>query len=214
MQKTIADIFSLFAGAVLVTGLLAPAASGRPEAERPDLRESCRQAVAGEYISAYDGVKAGRTTLVQVDDMRSRVQKALKDAETELAALRSKVERVSYDVALSDRLIQQGEKVKALASTLAIYQEQADTARAKLVIIENREAILRKSIESVFAIVRGRDSDKNYPLEVRFRADCPKFRFMCPLPLSFHPALTAIALRPEGEEACSRYLNYSLSGVR
>lgn len=211
---TLTHIFSVFSGTALLAGFLATAASARPEAERPDLRESCRQAVAGEYISAYDGVKAGRTTVVQLEEMTGRVQKALKEAESELAAVRGKVERVSYDVALSDRLIQQGEKVKALESTLAIYQEQTETARAKLVIIANREAVLRKSIESVFAIVRGRETDKNYPVEVRFRADCPKFRFMCPLPLSFHPALAAIALRPEGEDACSRYLNYSLSGVR
>lgn len=214
MHKKFAHILSAFTVAALTAGLLADPAYSRPDSERLDLREACRLAVAGEYISAYDSTKALRSALGQVEEMKARVAEALKTAEKELALLRRQVDSVSYDVALSDQLIQQGEKVKALASTHAIYAEQEGTARAKLLIVENREAALRKSIEAVFVIVRGGQNDRNYPVEIRYRADCPRFRFMCALPLSFHPALAKVALRPEGEASCARYINYSLSGVR
>lgn len=186
----------------------------RAQSNQSDLREACRKAVAGEYISAYDAVTTGRASIIQLEEMTNRVSSAHKIAESELKALRTKVDHVSYDMALSDELIHQTERVRALAATLALYKEQVSTARAKILVAENREKTLRKAMIPVFDVKRGYQQDKDFPVAITYKAPCPRFRFMCPLPISYHDALAAIPLKQESMQSCERYIGYSMGGMR
>lgn len=194
--------------------LLSLQAYALPDSQKLDLREACRQAIAGEYISAFDGVKTSKAYLSEVEKMLTRLEAALAAEEKTLKVLRNKVERVTYDVQLSDQVIHQNEKVNALVSTLKLYKEQLGTAKEKILIVKHREEYLKTHIESVFNIIKSKGAGQDYPTAIEFKAGCPKYRHMCSLPLSYHDALERILLRDDAAEVCKRYINFSKSGSR
>ena len=60
-------------------------------------------------------------------------------------------------------------------------------------------------------LVAGLDKpDGGYPLKIRYRAECPKYRHLCPLPTPFRELLLELRL-DDGQtpEACQRYASLS-----
>ena len=191
----------------------ANAAFAIPPAKDFNLREACRQAVAGEFMSAYDAHKTSAGYLKELEEMLQRVNTAVKVEKLVMQELSKKVENVAYDVELADRVIQQKEKVKSLEETALLYADQMTNAREKLVVMTNRADYLKKSIQPVFDIVWSGDS-RNYPVGVKYKVDCPKYRSMCPLPLKYHDQLKKIMLKDDSELACTRYVSFSKKGAR
>lgn len=185
-----------------------------PDSQKLNLREACRQAVAGEYISAFDSLKISTTYLNEVAKMIARIEVVLAAEEKTLLILRAKIERVTYNLQLSDQVIQQNEKVRALESTLNLYREQSGIAKEKILIVKHRESYLKSHIESVFNIVKGQGVGQDFPTAITYKADCPKYRHMCSLPEKYHDALEHILLKEDTESVCQRYISFSKSGKR
>jgi hypothetical protein len=198
---------------LLIALFKANAGSAIPPSKDLNLREACRQAVAGEFMSAYDAHKTSAGYLKELEEMTRRVITAVKIEKLAMQELSQKVEAVAYDVELADKVIQQREKVKSLEETADLYNDQMTTAREKLVVMANRADNLKKSIQPVFDIVWSGDV-RNYPVGVKYKIDCPKYRSMCPLPLKFHEPLKKIMLKDDSEVACSRYVSFSKKGAR
>ena len=184
-----------------------------PPAKDFNLREACRQAVAGEFMSAYDAHKTSSGYLKELEEMMQRVITAVKVEKLVMQELSKKVEAVAYDVELADKVIQQREKVKSLEETADLYKDQMTTAREKLVVMANRAENLKKTIHPVFDIVWSGDT-RNYPVALKYKNECPKYRSMCALPLKFHEPLKKIMLKDDSELACSRYVSFSKKGAR
>jgi hypothetical protein len=198
---------------IVLTTLVASTVHAIPAQRDFNLREACRQAVAGEYMSAHDAHQTSASYLKEIEVMAIRVSTALQVERKTLLALSKKVENVSYDVELSDQVIQQKEKVNALEATHDLYTDQIATAREKLIVMSNRAEYLRKSIQTVFDIVWSKDQ-KKYPVGVKYKVECTKYRSMCPLPKQYHEPLKQIVLRDDSELACARYISFSKSGTR
>jgi hypothetical protein len=199
--------------AIALTTLVAKSANAIPPQRDFNLREACRQAVAGEYMSAYDAHQTSAGYLKEIESMAMQVSTALQVERKALIALSKKVENVTYDVELSDQVIQQKEKVNALEATHDLYTDQIATAREKLIVMSNKVEYLRKNIQTVFDIVWSGDQ-KKYPTGVTYKVECTKYRRMCPLPQQYHEPLKKIVLRDDSALACARYISFSKNGSR
>ncbi len=207
------NFFSKTCAVILLATLKAGPAIAIPPPKEFNLREACRQAVAGEYMSAYDAHKTSDGYLKELEAMTQRVATAANVEKLVLQELNKKVENVSYNVELSDQVIQQKEKVKALEETHDLYIDQLAIAREKLIAMTNRADYLKKNIQTVFDIVWSGDV-RNYPNGVKYKVECPKYRSMCPLPLKYHEHLKKIMLKDDSELACARYVSFSKKGAR
>ena len=207
------NIFNKTCAVILLVSLKAGPAFAIPPPKDFNLREACRQAVAGEYMSAFDTHKTSTSYLQELEAMAQRVSTAVKVEKIVLQELNKKVENVAYDVELSDQMIQQKEKVKALEETHGLYVDQLAVAREKLIVVANRADYLKKNIQTVFDVVWSSDV-RSYPTGVTYIAACPKYRSMCPLPLKYHEDLKKMMLKDDSELACSRYVSFSKKGAR
>ncbi len=207
------DRFFKTCAVILLASLKAGPSFAIPPPKNFNLREACRQAVAGEYMSAYDAHKTSADYLKILEAMAQRVSTAVKVEKLVVQELNKKVENVSYNVELSDQVLQQKEKVKALEETHDLYVDQLTNAREKLIVMSNRSDYLKKNIQTVFDIVWSGD-ERNYPVGVKYKADCTKYRSMCPLPIKYHEHLKKIMLKDDAELACARYVSFSKKGAR
>lgn len=142
--------------ALLPTGL----AQALPASERINLREACRRAASGEYMAAYDSVLVTTGSLNQTVTMEAQVAQSLKEAEAALKKIEQRVENVSYDADLTNKLLHQREVVKSLTTTEHLYLEQITTSKIKLSEASKKEKYLRTALAKVFDIKRGRGTNK------------------------------------------------------
>jgi lysozyme family protein len=193
----------------------APTASARPDDYRVNLREACRQQVAGAYLNLYDGkiqneqlAQAASERLAETEQALASARAALAKAE---AAYQDKTK--AFDVAVAARRDEAAATLENLERQLAQYAVMRDQALAKARAADGEERRARDAITGVFKIERAEDRrDGGYPLRVAYKAECPKFRYLCTLPQADAAALEALAVGGEALEPCRRYAGLSRAG--
>lgn len=183
-----------------------PPAQARPLELQTNIREGCRQEMAGAYLKTYDDREKNRTLIVQVKDALKSLEGPLQTAR-EAHATQVKIAKASAYSAQHAADEQQAEsRVNTLVSQKLDYEMMLQQAMAATETLIAKEKSLKQSLAKVFTFERvGDTADGGYPIRLDYRASCPKFRHVCPLPAMQRRDLLAIDVDGGTPESCRRY---------
>lgn len=191
-------------------GLRTDLGYARPPEYQVNVREGCRQAIAGGYLRVYDERERLRTYIIALEDqlkeLKPLVASALKADEKAAKAM----EKATFDTEIAAQRGEAASHVKALKAQqqeTEILKTQAQKDHQKYIA---EEAALRAAILTVFIFERTEDKpDGGYPVHLKYRAACPKYRHLCPLPAKDVTSLVAIKIEGKLPEECHRYAGLS-----
>lgn len=174
-------------------------------APETNLRESCRRAASGAYLNAWD---RKLQTARMVDSVASKLKvtaTALDKEQKNLMALREKLRLKGYDLELAQAVDSKSGLVRTLEGQIAELEEVLIKTKLSAAETASTEAARKKEVMLVFDIKNAPKSKR--PTRLDYKAQCPKYRFLCPLPRDH-----AIQLRETTTlESCTRYAEQSLS---
>ena len=190
--------------------VLTTSARGLPASYQVNIREGCRQAVAGGYLQAYDErerVTAYIATLKQqISELKTASDKAEVEAKKAAAALASH----TFDTELAAKNDTEATVAKSLNDQWKDYQNLLEHAQAELPAAVAKEKKLHDQIVKVFNLERGEEkADGGYPIKITYRSSCPKYRALCPLPREYWDNLLDIVIDGAIPEPCRRYVDQS-----
>lgn len=192
-------------------GLLALRAwpsEARPAAYRVNVREGCRQSIAGAYLKVYDEKERLRTLIRALTEQTSGLKPLLDAARRDDRLAAETLAKASFEADVAARRGATAAHLQALEEQLKDTEAQLAKAQKEHAAAVLEEARLRAQISPVFEIKRTQDKpDGGYPLELIYRADCPKYRHLCPLPDKLAESLARIRIDEGLPEACQRYLS-------
>lgn len=192
---------------------LSPAASARPSEYRTNVREACRQAVAGGYLKQYDEREKLRTYVRTVKEQVETTADAVKKARKAFEAAKAAAEKETFELALANKRDEASATLQTLEAQQRDYEDLKSEAEKTLAKATENEDALKKKIVKVFVFERVEDRpDGGYPIHLAYKSACPKFRHLCPLPREEAEKLTQIEVDGEAPDACVRYA--SLSKIR
>jgi hypothetical protein len=182
----------------------------RPTEYQVNIRESCRQTIAGAYLKVYDERERLRTYIIALNDQLKNLAPLLESARKADIAAAKALEKAAFE---TDVIAKRGEAASQLKSLEDQHREAQDLkAKAekdhKKYVAE--EAALRAAILPVFSFERLEDKpDGGYPVHLHYRSGCPKYRHLCPLPARDTAALLSIKIDGKVPEPCERYAGLS-----
>ncbi len=195
---------------LLISVLLAFATPALSRPDEVNVRERCRQIIAGGYLRLYDDQQRLADAVKAADEQIAALDQQVKQAETQYAAAKQAAAAGSFELAAAVKRDELGAVAQSLASQAKNYHGQRAAAAANLARVSAAEAVLRKSIAAVFNVTRTQDrQDGGYPVEVAYKSPCPKYRYLCALPPADRDKLLAIKIEGETPEACQRYVSLS-----
>ncbi len=199
-------IFAAFLG-------VSPVVLARPSEYRTNMREACRQAVAGGYLKQYDEREKLRTYVKSLKEQVEATATAAKKAKKAFEAAKAAAEKQTFELALAQKRDETAMTLQTLETQRKDYEDlQAEAEKTLAKATENEEA-LKKLIVKVFVFERLEDRpDGGYPIHLAYKSACPKFRHLCPLPREDAEKLTQIEVDGEAPDACVHYA--SLSKIR
>lgn len=200
--------------ALLLTAwsLLADDANARPDDYRVNVREACRQEVAGAYLRTYDERERSADYLRALARHGNETKQALAQARKNAEAAKAASLSQGFDLTAQGQADDAQSIVQNLAGQLAEIEKLQRSTEATLNKASTREKILKASISKVFVFERTGDKpDGGYPFRIDYRDGCPKYRALCPLPTAAAAALANLEIDGFVPEACARYAG--LSGI-
>lgn len=208
MKPRVRSLFRLAFGGVALLG--ATAAHARPDSQKPNAREACRIAVAGTYLKTYDERERLKTYIRALDAQEKELVAALTKVNTEDKALAAKASAEAFDVTLAVRR----DEVLANKRTLEMRaQEARDLKRQAATDLDQHvaaELTLRRQVDRVFRFTRTEDKpDGGYPTDLQYKSPCPKYRYLCPLPVKDVEALLLIKDNGKPLSDCEKYASLS-----
>ncbi len=199
-------IFAAFLG-------VSPAVLARPAEYRTNIREACRQAVAGGYLKQYDEREKLRTYVKTLKEQVGATAAAAKKAKKAFEVAKAAAEKQTFELALAQKRDETTITLQTLETQQKDYEDLQAEAEKTLAKATENEAALKKRIVKVFVFERLEDRpDGGYPIHLAYKSACPKFRHLCPLPRGEAEKLTEIEVDGEVPDACVRYA--SLSKIR
>ncbi len=205
--------FRRFFPSFLLVSALAPCASARPSDYQTNVREACRQAVAGGYLKVYDEREKLTVYVKSLEEQVKATDVALAKARVELAKAKDAAAKQSFDLAVASRRDEAATTVQNLESQRADYLALKVKSVDSLAKAKTGEHDLKLTVDKVFAFERTEDkADGGYPIQIAYRSPCPKYRHLCPLPPRDAELLVKIIVDGASPEACGRYA--SLSKIR
>lgn len=188
-------------------GLLPPMTGLAQVQDQTTVREQCRKAVSGAILQARDNYD--RTERYHILIVRSAEEnsKALAVAERDLKAIRIQAKKVDFDIPLSEEVA----RLESLTSTLTAQRDdlKAMEAKAKADFSKTKsyKAALDAQFGPVFELIKvDNGTEQGYPFRVKYRSDCPKYSYLCPLPAKQAAALRGILVENGAPaESCKRY---------
>ncbi len=200
---------------VVFAGLIgfSPGASGRPSEYRTNMREACRQAVAGGYLKQYDEREKLRTYVRSLKEQVETTSAAVKKARKAFDAAKAAAEKQTFELALANKRDEALASLQTLEAQQKDYEDLKGEAEKTLAKATENEDALKKRIVKVFVFERVEDRpDGGYPIHLAYKSACPKYRHLCPLPRDEAEKLTEIELDGQAPDVCVRYA--SLSKIR
>lgn len=192
---------------VLLIGALtqpALAQSTREAAEVSGARESCRQDVAGHYLTAVNDLQFATGTLAASHLALKKVKKASAKARRKLKASRAAYRKAPGDfqlkqVAESDYFVvsQLDQQARALEQTIAEQRIAEGVAR------KDRKRILA-AIAAVFTVEHTPKAP--YHIAIKYQSHCGRFRYICPPAPKESAGITKIFAGERIPRDCQRFL--------
>lgn len=181
-----------------------PAGASSPD-DATNLREACRRVTSGSYLDAWD--KASQTKKI-LDSARAKKKALDLSVKTETAALeklKSRQAASDYDLDLARKVDSKTGLIQTLTSQQQELASVVEKAAQDAAAAQKTEQALKKQVVSVFDIKKTGGKDR--PERLDFKAACPKYKYLCPLPREH-----AIRLRDITElEPCIRYADQSIN---
>lgn len=199
----------LRAGLALVTAMAAPA-HAVPDDYKVNVREGCRQAVSGAYITAYTERERNRTLIRSLAGNVQDTAAALKAAQADLARLKAASEGKDFDLQHAVKIDQATTRVSTLDAQRADYGSLQDQAKRAFDAAQAQEKRLFAALTKVFTVERMNDrADGGFPIRLEYKSPCPKYRALCPLPVDDAKNLLAIPMDGGTPQSCQRYATQS-----
>jgi uncharacterized membrane protein len=190
--------------------VLSPRGSARPTEYQVNIREGCRQAVAGAYLKVYDERERLRTYIIALNDQLKSLTPLLESARKADIAAAKALEKTAFETNVVAKRGEAAAHLKVLEDQhreTTILKTRAELDHKKYVA---EEASLKAAILPVFSFERLEDKpDGGYPVHLHYRSGCPKYRHLCPLPAKDTAALLAIKIDGKVPEPCERYAGLS-----
>lgn len=195
---------------VTVLASLPSQVSARPDDYKTNVREACRQAVAGAYLKAYDERERthayAKALSVQLDELAT----GLKAAKTRLAQAKTAAAAHDFDVDRAAAVDYATAAARSIEDQKAESEGLHRAAVGKLSELKQREKAMRAAIERLFVVKRVEDRpDGGYPFEIEYRSACPKYRHLCTLPIVEAERLERLELDGVVPVPCKRYAGLS-----
>lgn len=207
LKKRWAPVLALIGALVAVAS---PAAWGRPDSQKPNAREACRQSIAGAYLKTYDERERIKMYIRSLDEQVAALDDAFAKAKVEQRALAKTASASTFDVNIAVRQDELQTTTNTLEARAKEARDQRRDAGTDLDQHVHAEQVMRKSIERVFKFTRVEDKpDGGYPTDMRYKSDCPPFRILCPLPAKDVDNLLKILVEGAPVEDCKRYAGLS-----
>jgi hypothetical protein len=188
----------------------AGSSEARPDQYRDNLREACRRTVAGAYLRAYDERQRTVEYVKALKGNLDETETALAAARKRLATAKAAAAAKAFDTELAVRVDQAAAEAGVLEKQRDDYKRLHDEAKSKVATLERAEGDLRKRIETVFLFTRTDDRpDGGYPIRLDYKAPCPKYRSLCPLPRELAARLEALEVNGATPVECTRYASFS-----
>ena len=195
---------------LLSLGIFSGQGVARPTEYQVNVREGCRQAIAGGYLKVYDERERLRTYIIALTDQLKSLAPLLESARKADAAAAKALEKAAFETDVVAKRGEAAAHLKALEDQI----REAESLRSKAELEHKKylaeEAKLRAAILPVFAFERLEDKpDGGYPVHLNYRSACPKYRHLCPLPARDTAALLSIKIDGKVPEPCERYAGLS-----
>lgn len=186
-------------------------AVARPSATSVNLREQCRQAVAGPYLSAYDRHQKAKQQLLNVVAQRTETKTKLDRLEAEYEQLREIESKKRFDIGLAAQKNQLIQTLGTYRSQLKAYADLETAANDDQKRFAAEQESIRKAMGSIFQITNlpAKDAAAGYPFRVDYKHTCNQYRRLCPLPVAMARELQTIKILGTTPVPCQRYANFT-----
>lgn len=172
----------------------------------PNLRESCRERVAGLYLNTYDQMVQARE---RQDQMKSKIEisnKELKATASHILLLIKEAQKDEYDENKQHELASAREKEKSLQLALKDDRELLNSMDKNYAQVLEDEKHLKEKIVKVFEFRPFPSNSLGYPFKLEYKESCPKYKFSCPISKAAQTLLIAIFPPSSLPEVCKRYV--------
>jgi hypothetical protein len=186
-----------------------------------NLRESCRKAASGIYLSVWDQMNQTDLLLKGTESKKKAIETSLAMEKKTLATMQSKVAASNYDLKLAEAIDTKSGLVRTLENQDTEMKSVLVKAKENAASAKKAEQASRDEVSAVFDIIRVEKKPAkagSRPLRLEFKSSCPKYRYLCPLPRDHAIRLREFAdsasrnnqVSPETLEPCARYAEQSI----
>ncbi len=174
------------------------------------IRDECRTALAGLYVSAYNDAETYDLKVKSLEKSTRELKTAIiaKRSELDATVLRYKDDR--FDLKSERAIAVLKDQVRLFEHHLTVDSDLLASAKEKYAENIKRRDDLGQKLEGVFSIDRTVQSP-GYNINVQYRSGCEKYHWVCPLPEDQRKALDAM-LGPVSQitatpvpESCRKY---------
>lgn len=149
---------------------------------RTDIRESCRRAVSGLYLTTWDNQERAERYIISTTKRLKEVNKSLLEQQKKLRTIDQKINKSPFDIDLTNKRSSVENMINSLKDSKEQFNALQIKAKKEFQIASKKTNELKKNISKVFKITGSPNSEKGYQLAVQYLDKCPKYRSVCPLP--------------------------------
>jgi len=196
---------------ILLAPVLAGDAWARPSSLEVNVRESCRRAIAGQYLASLDGFNRAKDSITLITRKLNGIKREREKAELILDELNAQEKTVPFDIKIAEKKNRLLQTIEAYRYQEKSYETLKVSAELDRVKTKSEESSFKKEIAKVFKIVKLKQNDKTagYPFFVDYKHTCSKYRRLCPLPFKMATELKKITIDGENPQPCTRYASFS-----
>lgn len=173
-----------------------------------NLRELCRERVAGIYLNLVDQVAIAGPRLEVLKKKSEALIKEKKTTESNLTKSKDLLKRNPTDIALRDRV--QADESKLATMTQILVDNQKTTAEISVGLQESRKELKKfeQNLAPVFVVTKSQDKKpRGYPFKLEYARTCQRFEEGCALNGKEKNHLRSMFKDLEMPESCQKYLN-------
>ena len=180
----------------------------KDSSDEVNLREACRRVASGMYLDAWDQMYQSKKLLASTEAKKKAIDLSLSAESKLLTAMRSKVAKSNYDLALAQQIDSKSGLIHTLQTQAADMATLGAKSKVDVDAATKYEAARRAEVIPVFDIKKEKKQER--PLNLDYKAACPKYRYLCPLPRDHAIRLRDITDKNPNLEPCTRYAEQSI----
>jgi len=178
--------------------------------EDTSLRELCRKNISGQYLSTYDRVYNAKNQLTHYNKKEKEILKYISKNQADYKKKKQATNTKEYNANLINKRDHAKVKLDTSIGQLKDLKNLKSKASFDLEDYSKKLSDLEKKIKTIFIIQKiSEKKHKAYPLSIKYKSTCPKYRFMCKLPRQDIPPLKNLIKELDDSQSCQRYISFS-----